>query len=134
MIISLLIAAASVLSAPAISDVHKTSIKLLSLDKAGTQSADAPSHFAVSVNRVDSLYDDVKHRVVAARVAQVVLRFDVDSAGAATLNGAPVPLGITRMQVQAKVSSVDIHSLTLSLSLSSQDVDRRQRIGTRVGC
>lgn len=89
-------------AAPVLVDKHKTTIKLLSLDgKDSLQSS--PSHFAVSVQRVDSIYDEDISRVVAARVTSVLLSFDVDvKSGMPVLNDVPIPLGITRMSVQAK--------------------------------
>jgi hypothetical protein len=95
---------ASLRGFPLISDKHSTKVQVISLD----QEQAGPSHFAVSVKRVDTLVDSEKGgRAVAAKVTTVLLRFDVqpnETNHSVTLNNVPVELGISNVKVEAKIA------------------------------
>lgn len=82
---------ACALAAPVLTDKHKTKVRVFSLGDSSTGSE--PSHFAVSVKRVDTLVDD--GHPVAAKVATVLLKFDVEANEtdhSLTLNDQPVEM------------------------------------------
>lgn len=84
------------LAAPIIKDLHKTSVELLGNGR----------NFAVVVQRIDSLYDTLRHRSVASRYAQVVLEFSVVD-NQVSLNNQPVKVGMSRVTVQAKTATIE---------------------------
>ena len=88
---------------PSVRDVHSTKVAVFSMDS-DNATADQPSHFAVTVDRMDSLIDDSfgDDEVIAAKRIQVVLKFDIDAAGVLTMNDANVPMGISKIDVDAK--------------------------------
>ncbi|KAJ1530003.1 hypothetical protein HK096_009059, partial [Nowakowskiella sp. JEL0078] len=88
-----------VLAAPTLNDVHKTSLELFQLGNLPTV-----NRFAVRVRRVDDVLDDkAENAVVAERISQVFLTFDVSPAAEVTVNGASVPMGISRLQIEAGI-------------------------------
>ncbi|KAJ3258001.1 hypothetical protein HK103_004135 [Boothiomyces macroporosus] len=106
------------LASPILKDQHKTQIKLVPIE--GT--AQEPSHFAVTVTRVDDLVNE-KEEEVAVKVSAVLLKFDVDTNGQALVNDVPVPMGLSKMEVAAKtlVAKKDIEGITDQELLDSFD-------------
>jgi hypothetical protein len=87
--------------APTIMSGHRTTIDVYGSEGGEYQTA---AHFSVVVERKDAIYDDADNKILAARVHRVQLDFDVDRAtGLPTLNNVPLPIGITRANVKARV-------------------------------
>ncbi|KAJ3282542.1 hypothetical protein HK104_010836 [Borealophlyctis nickersoniae] len=61
--------------------------------------------FAVSVKRVDELVDvdesETKGKLVAARVVDVIVLFEVSPSGEVSVNSVPVPLGVSTIKTEA---------------------------------
>ncbi|KAJ3322103.1 hypothetical protein HDV06_003554 [Boothiomyces sp. JEL0866] len=97
------------IASPILKDEHKTQIKLIPIE--GT--AQEPSHFAVTVTRVDDLMNE-KEEEVAVKISAVLLKFDVDTDGQALVNDVPVPMGLSKVEVAAKtmVARKDIEGIT----------------------
>ncbi|KAJ3275764.1 hypothetical protein HDV01_007231 [Terramyces sp. JEL0728] len=108
----------AVLATPILKDEHKTQIKLIPIE--GT--AQEPSHFAVTVTRVDGLVNE-KDEEVAVKISAVLLKFDVDTNGQALVNDVPVPMGLSKVEVAAKtmVARKDIEGITDQELLESFD-------------
>ncbi|KAI8915185.1 hypothetical protein DFJ77DRAFT_461592 [Powellomyces hirtus] len=112
-----LVLLASVLATPvpAVHDLHATSLDLFALEGDDAQSG----LFAVRVERVDKVMDldesqekalaahdqDVDGTLLAARVANIIVMFSVSPKGEVSVNGQPIPMGMSNVKVEADVQT-----------------------------
>ncbi|KAJ3011979.1 hypothetical protein HKX48_006548 [Thoreauomyces humboldtii] len=97
---------------PEIHDLHATSLDLYALEDSNTG-----GRFAVRVERIDQVVDmdaeqesalaanseDVRGTLLAARVADVIVMFEITPTGVVSVNGQVVPMGMSNLQVEADV-------------------------------
>ncbi|KAI9097012.1 hypothetical protein DFS34DRAFT_131472 [Phlyctochytrium arcticum] len=113
---ALLALSASTLAAPApvpeVKKLHETTLDLLQLD-----SDNEYGRFAVRVSRTDELIDVPDNiaatadeltalregTLIAERIHDVVVMFDVSPKGDVSVNGVPVPIGMTNLKIEADV-------------------------------
>ncbi|KAJ3095337.1 hypothetical protein HDU97_007027 [Phlyctochytrium planicorne] len=84
---------ASVVAKP-LSDIHATSLELYAVN-----ALQDGGRFAVAVSREDDLIE--KGNVVAAKFTDVIMVFDVTPLGQVSVNGQPIPMGLSNIQVEA---------------------------------
>ncbi|TPX71177.1 hypothetical protein SpCBS45565_g01371 [Spizellomyces sp. 'palustris'] len=89
---------------PKIKDLHATSLDLYAIDNENDY-----GRFAVRVERVDQVVDvkddqkDEEGKLLAARIHDVVVVFDVGPKGNVLVNGVPVPMGMSNLKIEADV-------------------------------
>lgn len=92
---------------PKIQDNHSTSLDLYAVDDSGSDYG----RFLVRVERIDEIVDvkesaDGKKEegtLLGARVSDIIVAFDVSPKGEVSVNGVPVPMGMSNMQIEADV-------------------------------
>ncbi|KAJ3180042.1 hypothetical protein HDU87_002265 [Geranomyces variabilis] len=110
---------ASVLATPvpAVHDLHETSLDLYALEGDNSKSG----YFAVRVERTDKIVDldaeqeklfasssapqDVDGTLLAARVTNILFMFNISPEGKVSIDGKPVPVGMSDVQVEADVQT-----------------------------
>ncbi|KAI8594102.1 hypothetical protein BDZ88DRAFT_402579 [Geranomyces variabilis] len=115
-----LVLLASVLATPvpAVHDLHETSLDLYALEGDDSKSG----YFAVRVERTDKIVDldaeqekafaasssspqDVDGTLLAARVTNILFMFNISPEGKVSIDGKPVPVGMSDVQVEADVQT-----------------------------